>query len=305
MNGHPLTIIDTPELVSQLMDDLLVNPTEDLYVDLEGENLCRHGTITIVALHLIEPRRTYLVDVHTLGDTAFHTSAAVDNTTTLKAILESHTRTKVFFDVRNDSDALRVLYDILLQGVKDVQIMELGFRQCIGGGWLRGLRSCVRNSTQIGLSAEEKNRWLENKWQMARKFRSMDGEGGEHHDRGLTQRPLTPEAVEYSAGDVVLLPQLRREYMDTLDDFWMWFVERETAARVEESQDDGYVPHGRRKALVPWTLRDFEERIKEYDQMIEDEYYSTDNDESEASDAEDCFFWFHEVSFWFYEVSFG
>ncbi|OJK01944.1 hypothetical protein ASPACDRAFT_40761 [Aspergillus aculeatus ATCC 16872] len=244
--GHPPTIIDTPERVSQLMDDLLLDPTENLYVDLEGENLCRHGTITIVAIHLIEPRQTYLVDVHTLGDAASHTPAATDNTTTLKTILESPTRTKVFLDVRSDSDALRVLYDILLQGAEDVQIMELGFRQCTGG-WLRRLGP--------------------------------------------------------AAGDVVLLPQRRREYIATLDDFQMWSVERETAVRWEESQDDGYVLRGRRKALVPWAVGDFENWNKEYNRMIEDEYYPTENHESEASDAENYFFWSHQVSFWFYEVA--
>ncbi|RAH80329.1 hypothetical protein BO86DRAFT_433349 [Aspergillus japonicus CBS 114.51] len=282
MDSPPVTIVDTPEAVSKLMDDLLVKPTEHF--------------------------QTYLVDVHTLGETAFSTPAA-DNATTLKTIFESPTRTKVFFDVRNDSDALKVLYNVVLEGVEDVQIMELGFRRWSGGGWLRGLRACVSDSTQLGLSAEEKNRWLENKWQMMRKFRS-EGAAAENHDLGLTQRPLTPEAVAYSVGDVVLLPQLQREYMASLDDFWMWFVARETAARVKESQDEGYVPDGPHKALVPWSVLDFQERIEEYNLMIEDEYSTDDNDVdddddhedddhdgSEASDAEEGFLLFYLVSF--------
>ena len=59
-----------------------------MYIDLEGVNLCREGSISILTL-LIDTRiptgRVYLIDVHTLGAQAFNTASAKQ--TTLKDIL--------------------------------------------------------------------------------------------------------------------------------------------------------------------------------------------------------------------------
>lgn len=65
----------------------------------------------------------YLVDVTTLGRSVFDTAGS--DKRTLKHILESEDTIKVFFDIRNDSDALFSLCGVRIGGVEDTQLMEL------------------------------------------------------------------------------------------------------------------------------------------------------------------------------------
>jgi exonuclease 3'-5' domain-containing protein 1 len=68
----------------------------------------------------------YIIDVHILGSDAFFTTNRTRNS--LKSILESPKFPKVFFDIRNDSDALYSQYHIYVNGFTDVQILELTAR---------------------------------------------------------------------------------------------------------------------------------------------------------------------------------
>ncbi|KAL8948658.1 MAG: hypothetical protein Q9222_005169 [Ikaeria aurantiellina] len=84
---------------------------------------------------------TYLIDIHTLGGRAF-TTIDPNTAQTLKAILESDGIPKVFFDVRNDSDALYAHYGIKLAGIKDLQLMELATR-AFNKKFVNGLSKCI------------------------------------------------------------------------------------------------------------------------------------------------------------------
>ena len=115
-----------------MLDDLPISPPS-LYIDLEGAKLSRNGSIALLTLYVLPKETVYLIDIHTLGARAFSTTttattasattplATTLNTedsknpvTTLKSILESPAIPKVFFDVRNDSDALFSHYAIFL-----------------------------------------------------------------------------------------------------------------------------------------------------------------------------------------------
>jgi exonuclease 3'-5' domain-containing protein 1 len=96
-----------------------------MYIDLEGVDLCREGSISILTLLVdtgIPSGCVYLVDVHTLGAQVFNTAGAKKKT--LKDILQDKEIPKVFFDVRNDSDALFAHFGVALQGIADVQLLE-------------------------------------------------------------------------------------------------------------------------------------------------------------------------------------
>jgi hypothetical protein len=61
-------------------------PSSTLYLDLEGNRLSRHGTISLITI-LIHPQRVVrLIDVLVLGKPAFTTAS--NNGKTLKSILE-------------------------------------------------------------------------------------------------------------------------------------------------------------------------------------------------------------------------
>lgn len=65
-------MIDTVPALKTFLDGLpLSNAQPNLFIDLEGDNLSRHGTLSLITV-LVEPRHTvHLVDVHTLGQQAF------------------------------------------------------------------------------------------------------------------------------------------------------------------------------------------------------------------------------------------
>lgn len=135
-NALELNVINTTEQIGSLVDWLVFHharpapysPT--MYIDLEGIDLCREGSLSILTL-LIDTgtptRRVHLIDVHILGAQAFNTSGVKGKT--LKDILQNDKIPKVFFDVRNDSDALFAHFGVALQGVEDVQLMESATRR--------------------------------------------------------------------------------------------------------------------------------------------------------------------------------
>ncbi|KAI0815406.1 hypothetical protein GGR55DRAFT_345339 [Xylaria sp. FL0064] len=83
-------IVSTAAAIATMVDELHGLPVSppSLYIDLEGVNLSRHGTISILQIHVRTTGQNYLVDVKTLGEAAFSTRGP-RTFTTLKAILES------------------------------------------------------------------------------------------------------------------------------------------------------------------------------------------------------------------------
>lgn len=131
------------------LQDLPTNPPS-LYIDLEGINLLRHGSISILQIFVLPHGNTYLIDVFTLKENAFLQPAAVGDQN-LKQILESSTIPKVFFDVRNDSDALFSHFKIHLAGVQDIQLMELATRN-YSKKYVKGLAKCIEKDAPVSVS---------------------------------------------------------------------------------------------------------------------------------------------------------
>jgi hypothetical protein len=82
------SLVDSPAAITNL--DILLNfPAEppSVYVDIEGINLCREGSISTIAL-LVRPQgHVYLIDVPILGKAAF--STAGKDVKTLMSIFDS------------------------------------------------------------------------------------------------------------------------------------------------------------------------------------------------------------------------
>lgn len=141
-------LIDTCVGVGNLIDALgdMNTPIPALYFDLEGIFLGRLGTISI--MQLLGHDQTYVIDIHTLGNEAFCTPGKTG--TTLKDILESESIPKVFFDVRNDSDALFSHFGIKLAGIQDLQLMEVATRRKqLPRKHLFGLSKCVERDLSL------------------------------------------------------------------------------------------------------------------------------------------------------------
>lgn len=122
------SILSTPGEIASLVDSITSHSTPPtLYFDLEGISLSRKGTISILQLLISPARHVYLIDVHNLGAAAFTTPGS--NGQTLTDILSSPTIPKVCFDIRNDSNALFFLFNVAVQGIQDLQLMENASRQ--------------------------------------------------------------------------------------------------------------------------------------------------------------------------------
>ena len=239
-------MIDTAAALRTFLDELPVAGSQpNLFIDLEGNNLSRHGTLSLITI-VVEPRHTvHLVDVHTLGKDAFSANNT-NNTTSLQQILESETITKVFFDIRHDSEALFGLYGIRVSGIEDLQLMELAGRSLYEKKtYLSGLAKCIQNYAP--LSWAEKQQFKATKEQGVRLFDPARGGSYAVFDR----RPLDAEVAKYCVQDVLHMPGLYDVFKVRLDASWKLKVKTETTARIALSQSAQGVGRGPHNAKGP------------------------------------------------------
>ncbi|KAG8664598.1 hypothetical protein FPOAC2_13908 [Fusarium poae] len=231
----------SPTLISSLLDLLVfissIPPSGTLYLDLEGKSLSRNGTLSLITV-LIHPTRVIsLIDVQTLGNSAFTTSSA--NGKTLKTILEDPHIPKCLWDVRNDADALCAHYQVRLKGVTDIQLLENASRAG-GKTYVRGLDACVEKD--LGLKVMEVHRWIKTK----REVKALIP------NDIFTRRPLDAKTIQYCVNDVVHLPALHNIYAKRIDSRWMKKVMDESARRIVDACGPLYEPQSETKKLGPW-----------------------------------------------------
>ncbi|KAL4910262.1 hypothetical protein BDW74DRAFT_173719 [Aspergillus multicolor] len=111
-DGPSTKLVSTPTEVADMLKSLedLPSSPPSLYIELEGVNLSRHGTISILQIYS-------------------SASGPGGETTTLKRILGSPSIPRLIFDVRDDSDALYAHFKIHLAGIQDLQLLELATRE--------------------------------------------------------------------------------------------------------------------------------------------------------------------------------
>jgi exonuclease 3'-5' domain-containing protein 1 len=241
-----IDMVDTESAVSSMLDGLEGLPTNppSLYCDLEGVNLSRYGSISIFQLHVLPRNRTYLIDIYTLQNKAFSTPSKSGRT--LKDVLECAATPKVFFDVRNDSDALHSHFGIALAGVQDLQLMELAARSSsYSRRVVNGLARCIERDAP--LSAAERRAWAAVKEAGLRLF--APERGGSY--AVFNARPLPPAIRRYCAQDVLVLPRLWALYDRRMGAAWRARVLQASRERVAMSQAATYNPWGSDRALAP------------------------------------------------------
>lgn len=209
-----------------------------LYIDLEGENLCRHGTISLVIV-LVHPHNiTRIIDISTLGVSAFNTSSGDGRT--LKFILEDPNMPKCVWDVRNDADALCAHYRVGLAGVIDIQLLENASRPTHRNKTrLSGLDNAIRYDLNMGFA--DRQRWLQTKQEV----RGLMSTGI------FTKRPLGAKMIQYYINDVEKLPELHAVYMRKITPPWLAKAREETEKRLAEARSPGYQPQSPDKTFGP------------------------------------------------------
>lgn len=240
-----ITIMDSVAAVVILIDcikDLSTQPPS-LYLDIEGVNLSRNGSIPIIQLYALPKIHIFLIDIHVLQGQAFDTPNELE--TTLRSVLESNSIPKVFFDVRNDADALFAKYQISMQGVHDVQLLEVAARK-FPKTRVAGLARCIENDTP--LTAKAKEAWKATKQAGLALFATELGGTYEV----FNDRPLRKDIVDYCTQDVVYLLYCGTSTPER-STLWAERVREETIQRLLMSQAAWYDPKGKHKVLSPWA----------------------------------------------------
>ena len=240
-----ITVVDSQSSVALLVDalqNLPINPPS-LYLDLEGIKLSRNGTISIMQIFVQPTNKVYLLDILVLGEKAFNTPG--QHGTDLRAILQSETIPKAFFDIRNDADALFAHFGVSMEGVVDVQLMEVASRPS-SKRFLAGLGKCIEQDAQLGGEAIKKWKAIKQKG-----LSLFSPERGGSYEIFNT-RPLVEDITAYCAQDVIYLPLLWERYSKNINGAWATKVEEATRARLKMSKDASYDPHSKDKAFSPW-----------------------------------------------------
>lgn len=275
--SNPALISSVPELEDFLSSIL---PSDTIYVDLEGNRLSRHGTISLVTL-LIHPSIVVrIIDILALGSTAFTTPSKSGKS--LKSMLEDSSIPKCIWDVRNDADALWALYRVSIAGVTDIQLLENASRPS-DKTYVRGLDKCVQHDLKLGFM--ELNRWIRTK----KEVQGLMPYGV------FTARPLDAKIIQYCANDVTYLPGLHTFYVNRIKGDWLTKAIEESAKRVVEAQSPTYDPQAPSKKVGPWGLGG-EMRRTTMDEMLDE----LDNQRMDAM-ARDMFGDADEVGYYEYD----
>lgn len=241
------TVINTKEKVVNMVDTLTALPVNEpnIGVDLEGKSLGRDGPLYIAIVHDYKAGHTYVVDIHNLQAEAFDTCGN-DGKSTLRSVLESDETPKLFYDVRQDSDALYHQFGIRLDGILDVQLFKLAYSSRsfdspaqYRTGLYKAICSCIT------ITLEDNQKWLAIK-KVGKELWNPD-QGGSW-DR-FTERNKRKEIIEYCLVDVVHLRTLYYKAVNGLSARWIARVKETTQKSIEETWSEDFESSG---AEGPW-----------------------------------------------------
>ena len=146
---HGLVAIQTD--LKSFLDS--ISSANDLYIDLEGQNSSRNGSISLVIILILPDNIIYAIDVQDLGAEAFDTVGHSGKS--LKSILRDGRIDKYFWDVRNDADPLWAHYKVDMNGVTDIQLPENASRRG-PKKYLSGLGKIIERDLTFGFTEKQR-----------------------------------------------------------------------------------------------------------------------------------------------------
>jgi len=212
---------------------------------LEGVDLSRNGRISILQIYANASDIIWLIDITVLKELGFHHKD--DEGRCLKDILQAKTTKKLFFDVRNDADALFNLYGIDLANTYDLQLLEVAVRRTAKPYVFSKIVSGLGKTLQLYVSPPEE--WQRVKDAGVALFAPEKGGSYEVFEK----RPLDDLILAYASQDVALLFQLEVALERKLPGVggWKQRVLKASRARVAEAHSDVYEGQGRHRSKAP------------------------------------------------------
>lgn len=226
------------------LEQIIGIPEAAVAVDFEGVKLCRHGPLCLVQMTCSDdPRLVYVLDVHVLGRRAF--SMQTPQGTSMKGLLEEQSIRKVWFDPRNDVDALFHQFGIMPKGIFDLQLAEVADRRNRGLNvhYVQGLYKCL---TQCPALLSEQKVFAERINTLGKSL--FEPQNGGNYEV-FQQRPLNPVILVYAAHDSRYMLVLYEQYVQSIGQAWVarvlragdqrarWCYSREVVTPSPEAPD--------------------------------------------------------------------
>ncbi|GFG17176.1 hypothetical protein IFM5058_08337 [Aspergillus udagawae] len=228
-----MQVIDSIGALEKLLNELdhLLHRPAALFLDVQTTNPEQDGSISVISLFVRPIKKVFLIDVLTLGDDVFTTTSLADNS--LKLLLESPAVPKILFDVGNASAALFNHYGIRLNGIKDIQIMQLATQYPRAQqAQAASLETCVEEDAQPPARALAL-------WQVHSTVSQLRDPAMGGSDAVFKERLLRQAILDYHLQNVLILPWLWVLYCDTLckpnNAFWRSMVFHTVRDRIRES----------------------------------------------------------------------
>merc|ERR1719379_1494803 len=187
-----------------------------LAVDFEGDKLSRSGALCLVQLTCsADPTLVYVLDVHVLGNRAF--TVQTPQGTSMKGLLEDQNIRKVWFDPRNDVDALYHQFGIMPRGIFDLQLAEVADRRNRGlnVNYVQGLYKCLTQCPSL----QSDQKVFAEKINSLGKSLFEPANGGNYEI--FQQRPLNPVILVYAAHDSRYMLLLYEQYISSIAQGWV------------------------------------------------------------------------------------
>jgi exonuclease 3'-5' domain-containing protein 1 len=198
----------------------------ELSCDCEGCNLGRHGSLTIFQMRVRSLKHTYVFDVLAFGGRAMFEMEG-NGGQSLKKTMES-LQANVFWDTRQDSDAMLHHFGVRLGGVIDAQLMEIAARSFRQRDKVSSLKDAFLVHGKAWMTGEEL-------WEWRRAWNEAKDYVNESRYECFKVRPLSYQALMYSAGDVDCVDKLYDILLPKMNEKFRGFVRSETYARVASS----------------------------------------------------------------------
>jgi len=221
-------LVDTLEACQQAVAKL--SEENEVVIDIEGVELSRKGEVCLIQM-CGASGMVSLFDICAMGEEAFGPGG-------LRSLLESENVTKLFFDVRSDSDALYHLHGVKVRAAYDIQILWHVRFQHPEEPYLQGLMKVLdKYLEQSHVLSDDAAKVLEQV-----KQRGLSLFAPEHGGRYEVwkERPLCPDLLEYATADVNWLLEMRRFWAPKdlpMADELNRFVTAESARRLENFVD--------------------------------------------------------------------
>lgn len=243
--GLTCIYVETEEQVKTMLSEIApqLAQTPILNVDFEGIDLCKSGQVCLGQFHVSMQKLVYVVDFCSMNPFTVEASGY-----SLKSILESKKILKVWFDPRNDIDAIANQFNVHPTDALCLQIAEVATRkqQGLQTRLVCGLKKTLE--TYLVLPPASKRAVLGIKEAGLALF--APERGGTYEV--FRTRPIRGEILLYSAVDVFYFDQLRQRLYSPLTQSLKANVDSYSERRMVEHQKPGYVAKGRHMAISPF-----------------------------------------------------